>query len=167
MLSILSKIGPKFSVLVSTYHSRRLKSTHQKIPSLDSFTESLTHEQDKMIQMGALRASTNQALLAWETKNVQARRKQKCKEKKNIEFEPKKQFDPTYEASGSNKDKHQRFGKGKCSYCNKGNHTEKGCMKKTIDHMSRLLEQHNITSLNAKGRFILETRPNIMGDGMH
>ena len=56
-----------------------------------------------------------------------------------------KEFDPPYESSHSKKDKHQRFDKGKCSYCKKRNHTEKGCMKKTIDQMSRLLEQHNIS----------------------
>ena len=74
--------------------------------------------------MGALRASPNQSLLAGETKNAQTRRKQKGKEKRNIEFEPKEEFDPADEALGSNKDKHQRFDKGKCSYCKKGNHIE-------------------------------------------
>ena len=68
-----------------------------------------------MTLMGALRASPNQALLASETRNAQARRKHKGKEKINIEFEPKDEFDPSYEASGSRKEKHQRFDKGKCS----------------------------------------------------
>ena len=95
--------------------------------------------------MGSLRASPYQALLAGETRNVQARRKHKGKETRNIEFEPKEEFDPSDEASISKKDKHQRFDKGKCSYCKKGNHTEKGCMKKTIDQMSRLLEKQNIS----------------------
>ena len=90
--------------------------------------------------MGFIKASTNQAILDGETRNAQARRKQKGKEKRKTKFEPTEEFDPTDEASGSKKDKHQRFGKGKCSYCKKGNHTEKGCMKETIDHMSRLLE---------------------------
>ena len=74
--------------------------------------------------MGDLRASPNQALLADETKNAQARRKHKCKEKRNTEFEPKEEFDPTDEASISKKDKHQRFDKGKCSYYKKGNSIE-------------------------------------------
>ena len=94
--------------------------------------------------MGALRASPNQALLAGETRNAQARRKQKAKEKRNIEFEPKDEFDPLDEASCSRKEKHQRFDKGKFSHCKKGNHTEKYCMKKTIDHMEKILEKHNI-----------------------
>ena len=95
--------------------------------------------------MGSLRASPNQALLVGETKNAQARRKQKGKEKRNTEFEPKEEFDPAIEATGSKKDKHQRFDKGKCSYCKKRNHIEKYCMNKTIDYMSRLFEQHNIS----------------------
>ena len=95
--------------------------------------------------MGALRASPNQSLLAGETRDAQERRKQKGKEKKNIEFEPKYEFDPSNEASRSRKDKHQRSEKGNCFYCKKGNHTEKYCMKKTIDQMSKILEQHNIS----------------------
>ena len=90
--------------------------------SLDDFTKSLIQEQDKLIQTGTLRSSTNQALLASETKNAQARRKQKGKENWNTKFEPKEEFDPTDESSDSKKEKHYRFDKGKCSYCKKGNH---------------------------------------------
>ena len=78
--------------------------------------------------MGALRASPTQALLVGET-----RRKHKGKEKRNTEFEPKEEFDPSDEASGSRKDKHQKYEKGKYSYCKRGNHIEKNCIKKTID----------------------------------
>ena len=42
------------------------------------------------------------------------------------------------------KDKHQRYDKGKCPYCKKGNHTKKYCMKKTIDQVTKLLEHQNI-----------------------
>ena len=97
--------------------------------------------------MGAFRASPNQALLVGETRNVQARRKQKGKEKRNTKFEPKDEFDPLDEALGSRKEKYQRSDKGKCSYCKKGNHTKKYCMKNTIDQMEKLLEKHNIPSL--------------------
>ena len=65
--------------------------------------------------MRALRASPNEALLAGETRNVQARRNWEGKENKNTEFEPKYEFDPSYEALGSKKDKHQSSNKGKCS----------------------------------------------------
>ena len=55
--------------------------------------------------MGALRASPNQALIGSEIRNVHERRKKKGKEKRHIEFEPKDEFDPSNEASGSEKDK--------------------------------------------------------------
>ena len=70
--------------------------------------------------MGALIASLNKSFLVGEKKNAQARRKKKGKEKRNTEFEPKEDFYLTKQASGSNKDKHQRFDKDKCSYCIKG-----------------------------------------------
>ena len=82
--------------------------------------------------MGSLRSATNQVLLVGDTKNAQARRKWKGNDKRNTEFEPKEEFDPSDKSSGSKKEKHKRFDKGKCSYCKKGNHIEKGCMK-TID----------------------------------
>ena len=66
-------------------------------------------------------------------KNVKGRRKHKGKEKRNTKFEPKEEFDLVDEASCYNKDKNKRFDKGKWSYCKKGNHTKKCCMKKTID----------------------------------
>ena len=55
--------------------------------------------------MGALRASPNQAPLNGETRNAQVSRKHKGKEKRNTKFEPKYEFHPSNEASGSRKDK--------------------------------------------------------------
>ena len=72
--------------------------------------------------MGDLKASNNQALLTEETKNAQAKGKQKGKEKKNIDFKPKDKNKPSKGASGSKKYKHKKFGKAKCSYCKRGNH---------------------------------------------
>ena len=89
--------------------------------------------------MGALSASKNKSLLARETKNAQERRKPKGRDKRNTEFELEDELYPSNESSGSKKEKHQRFDKGKCSCCKKGNHIEKGCMKCKIDQMSRHL----------------------------
>ena len=33
----------------------------------------------------------------------------------------------------------------KCSYCNKGNHTESSCMKKHIDMLTQILEKNGIS----------------------
>ena len=63
MLSILSNLGLEFSIFVSTFHSGILFIPNWKINSLDAFTESLSQEQDKFIQMGVLNYSKNQALL--------------------------------------------------------------------------------------------------------
>ena len=102
--------------------------------SLDSFTESLIEEQDKLIHMGALKASKNQALLSRETKNVQEKGKQKGTEKKNIDFKPKEKQNLSEGASDSKNDKHTKFDKAKCSYYNRGFHPECLCMKETIDY---------------------------------
>ena len=98
-----------------------------------------------MIQMGSLKTSKNQAVLAKETVNAQEKRKQKGKDKRDTEFKPKEEIDPSDGILDSKKDTHHRFDKEKCSYCKKVNHIEKGCMRKTIDHMSRILEQHTIS----------------------
>ena len=95
--------------------------------------------------MGALKSSKNQALLAGETKNAQEKEKQRGNENKNIDFKPKEKQNPSEGASGSKKDNHKRFDQAKYSDCKRGNHPENLCMKKTIDEMSILLEQNNIS----------------------
>ena len=52
LLSILRKLASEISVLLSIFHSRGLKNPNWRIPSIDSFTESLIQEQDKSVQMG-------------------------------------------------------------------------------------------------------------------
>ena len=85
--------------------------------------------------MGDLKASNNQALLTEETKNAQAKGKQKGKEKKNIDFKPKDKQNPSEGAFDSKKDKCKKFDKAKCSYYKRGYHVKNSCMKKTIDHV--------------------------------
>ena len=52
ILAILSKIGANYSAFVLTFHSVKLTTPNWKMPTLNSFTESLTQEHDKLIQMG-------------------------------------------------------------------------------------------------------------------
>ena len=52
-----------------------------------------------MIHMGAIVSSTNHDLLVGETTNAKPRRNHKGKDKRNIEFKPKEEFDPS---DGSN-----------------------------------------------------------------
>ena len=72
--------------------------------------------------MGSLIASKNQSLLVGETKNAQAKGKQRGKEKKNTDTMPKEKENPLEGSLGSKKDKHKNFNKVKCSYYKRGNH---------------------------------------------
>ena len=53
ILDILSKLGADYSVFVSTFHSVKLTTPNWRMPTLNSFIESLTQEHDKLIQMGS------------------------------------------------------------------------------------------------------------------
>ena len=64
ILVILSRIGENYSFFVSTFHYVKLSTPNWKMPTLDSFIESLTQEHDKLIQMGIIRSSRDQALVA-------------------------------------------------------------------------------------------------------
>ena len=97
-----------------------------------------------LIQIESLKPSKNQALLDGETKNVQEKGKQKGKDKKKTERKPKEKKNPSNGALGSKKDKKKRFEETKCPYCKRGDHPENICIKKTIDHMSRINEENNI-----------------------
>ena len=63
VLTILSKIGPEFSVFVSTFHSFRFASRATwKMPSLEDFIESLTQKQTKLINIDAIKGPRENAL---------------------------------------------------------------------------------------------------------
>ena len=49
IISILSKLGPDYSVFVSTFHTRKLTTPNWKIPSLNAFIESLTNGHDNLV----------------------------------------------------------------------------------------------------------------------
>ena len=62
VFSILSNLGPEYSVFVSTFHSRNLTTRNRRIPSLAYFMESMTQEQDKLVQIGTIKYSKDQSL---------------------------------------------------------------------------------------------------------
>jgi hypothetical protein len=63
VLTILSKPGPEYLVLVSTFHSVRFTSgSTWKMPSLEDFIESLTQDQKKLINMGKFKGPKAHAL---------------------------------------------------------------------------------------------------------
>ena len=62
ILTILSKLGADYSVFVSTFRVGKLTTPRWKMPSLNSYIESLTSEHDKLVQMGIIKSSCDQAL---------------------------------------------------------------------------------------------------------
>ena len=73
------------------------------MPSLDVFGESLIQEQYKLVQMGVIHTSKNQALLVIDLNNAQERGKHKGRETKNTDSRPKDNQIYSDGASGSNK----------------------------------------------------------------
>ena len=64
VLVILSKLGPDYSVFVSTFYATKLTARTWKIPKLVQFMESLTQEQDKLVMMGTIKPSKDQFLIS-------------------------------------------------------------------------------------------------------
>ena len=83
-----------------------------KMPSLDAFVESLILEKDKLVQMGVIQTSKNQAFLVTYSNNVQERGKHKGKETKITDLNPKENHESFDGASGSKKNK--KFKKTRC-----------------------------------------------------
>jgi hypothetical protein len=144
VLTILSKLGPEFSVFVSTFHSVRFTSgATWKMPSLEEFIESLTQEQTKLINMGKIKGPKVHALTVQYGSGHQYH-KSKYKYKRKSHANPKKEgySKPFNDASGS------KGGKGrkgeKCTYFHKGFHPESTCMQKKIDLMTQILQQNNL-----------------------
>ena len=89
VLSILKKLGPEYSLFFSIFHSKNDSFLNWKIPSLDSFSESLIKEQEKLIRMGVIKTSKYQALLVTYSSKAQAKGKSKKKEPKETNLKPK------------------------------------------------------------------------------
>ena len=110
-------------MFVSTFHIGKLTISNWKMPTLNAFIKSLTNEHDKLVQMGSMRSSKDQALFAGEPKATNTKGKKKQKEKTN--FDPPKHKEKTKqpdEPSGLKKEKQRGKEKTKCSYCCRGFH---------------------------------------------
>jgi hypothetical protein len=85
ILAILSKLGFEYAVFISTFHIVRftLEETW-KMPSLDLFIESLMHEQDKLVKMGAIKSSKAHALAVHGSNKSNPKTKHKRKGKKDL-----------------------------------------------------------------------------------
>jgi hypothetical protein len=143
VLTILSKIGPKLSVFVSTFHTIRFTSgATWKMPSLQDFIESLTQEQTKLINMGAIKGPREHALTVHDGSHKYTKYKDKYKWKYHAHTKKEWYIKPFTDASGS-KGENERKGE-KCTYCQKGFHLEYAFMQKKIDLMSQILQQNNL-----------------------
>ena len=130
-MSMLRKIGSKYSVFVSTFHSGRTSIPNWKMHVLDAFVVSLIQEKDKLAQMGVIQTSKYQALSVGDSNNAKARGKHKGKETKNTNSKPKENRISSDGASSSKKK--NKFKKTRYPYCMRG-----------IDQLPTLLEQNNI-----------------------
>ena len=99
------------------------------MPSLADFMESLTLEQDKLVMMGTIKPSKDQALVAGD---LRVDSKGKNKSNKPPEQKRYKNKSPE-EPQGSKKNFQKKKNKremSKCTYCSKGFHPESSYMKK-------------------------------------
>ena len=81
ILDIHSKLGPYYSVFVSSFHTGKLTIPNWKIPSLDAFIKTLTNRHDKLVQMGIIRSSKYQSLFASDPKDPKGKGKNNQKSK--------------------------------------------------------------------------------------
>ena len=89
VLTILSKIGPKLSMFVSTFHSFKFSSrATYNMPSLEEFIESLAQEQTKLINMRKIKVPKVHALTVQDGSHQY--QKYKDKDKRKAHAHPKK-----------------------------------------------------------------------------
>ena len=109
ILVILTKLNADYSVFVSTFQTVRLTTPNWKIPTLDSFIQSLTSKNEKLIQMGIIQSSKDLALVARGDKVANDKGKQRDESLVNKE--------KSKEPSGLKRRKKNGKGKVLCSYC--------------------------------------------------
>jgi hypothetical protein len=137
VLIILSKLGPEFSVFISTFHTVRY------------FIKSLTQEQTKLINMGAIKGPRAHALTVHDGSHKYPKSKYKDKRKSYAHTKKEGYTKPFTDASGS---KGEKGRKGeKCTYYHKGFHSESACMQKKIYLMSQILQKNNLGDHIPKG----------------
>jgi hypothetical protein len=123
---------------VSSFQASKLTQEKWKMPPLNDFIATLTQDQAKLVQMGAIKHSKNQALVATDA----PKRSGKDKKKGTGKFpESKKErfaqsSDNSSEPKGNKKKKERTI----FSYCSKGFHPKENCMRKTIDEMAKKLQ---------------------------
>eukprot|EP00253_Pinus_taeda_P028485 PITA_28485 len=150
---ILTKLGPAYSVFVSTFHSTReafISQGHDyKPPSVDAFCVSLIIEQENLLHLGLLNLgnSSKKALTAQQQPNSKNPKKSYPKKNGPKPNKGPKQFQPQNEKSFHQNDKANK-NKGKksdrhCHFCNRDGHLESKCFKK-MEALEAAMKKHNI-----------------------
>eukprot|EP00253_Pinus_taeda_P011674 PITA_11674 len=150
---ILTKLGPAYSVFVSTFHSTReafISQGHDyKPPSFDAFFDSLIREQEKLLHLGLPNPgnSSKKALTAQQQLNSKNPKKSYPKKNGPKPNKGPKQFQPQNEKSFHHNDKENK-NKGKktdrhCNFCNRDGHLESKCFKK-MEALEAAMRKHNI-----------------------
>ena len=151
--SILTKLGPAYSVFVSTFHSTREAFISQgkdyKPPSFDSFCDSLIREQEKLLHLGLLNLgnSSKKALAAQQQPNSKNPKKSYPKKNGPKPNKGPKQTQPQNERSFQQNDKTNKNKWKKtdrhCNLCNRDGHLESKCFKK-MEALEAAMKKHNI-----------------------
>jgi hypothetical protein len=116
VLTIFSKLGPEFSVFISTFRSVRFTSRATwKIPSLEDFIESLTQEKAKLIDMGKIKGPKAHALTMQDGNHQYHKSKYKEKNKSHAHLKKEGYTKPFTYASGSKGGNGRKW--EKCTYC--------------------------------------------------
>src|SRR5713101_4699107 len=144
VLSILSKLGLDYSVFVSTFYATKLTARSWKMPSRADFMESLTQEQDKLVMMGTIKPSKDQALVAGDSR-VDSKIKKKTKKPPEQKRDKNKSLEEPHDSKKNYQKKKNKGEMSKCAYCSKGFHPKISCMKKQIDMLTQLLERNGIS----------------------
>ena len=76
ILAFLSKLGADYSIFVSIFSAGKLTTPGWKMPTLNALIESLIEEHGKLIEMGIIISSHDQALLFLGSKYLKGEGKQ-------------------------------------------------------------------------------------------
>jgi hypothetical protein len=121
VLTILSNLGTEFYVFISTFHTVRFASRSTwKMPSLEDFIESLTQEQTKLMNMGAIKGPRVHTLTVHDGSHKYQKYKDKYKWKSHAHMKKEGYTKPFTYASRSKGEKGRKG--DKCTYCHKEFH---------------------------------------------
>ena len=151
MISSSSPYSPKLELIIQFLSLHFVRGSSQPLDGRwlhSAFIESLTSEHDKLVHIGIIISSHDQALHVSRLKELKGKGKQqKNPETKFEAFNPKVENQQHEEPSSQKKNKrkgHHGKEKVKCSYQGKGFHLEHACMKKNLDEYTSILERNHI-----------------------